>query len=284
MLRTINTAKIYGNPNQPRQHFDEKALQELADSISANGLLQPITVRADNEGRFMIVAGERRWRAHQVAGISTIKAHVVDMDDQTLAIAAIVENLQRTDITPLEEAKAFQRMLDTGLTVEDLAKRLGLKQSWRITERTALLKIRGEYQSLLAKGVITPSQAFEMSRLSPAGQDRLLSLIKEGKCDTNSRLKAIANALLEAEQQSEMFDPPAPITDEERCRMNHLENTVAKVADMLNKCLQNNEAVIVKRLDPNKAGELADLLKAAQKDMERLERELRKAAVQQPLH
>jgi len=284
MLRTINTTRIYGNPNQPRQHFDEKGLRELADSIAANGLLQPITVRADSEGRFMIVAGERRWRAHELAGIKTIKAHVVDMDDQSLAIAAIVENLQRADITPLEEAKAFQRMLDSGLTVEELSRRLGLKQSWRITERTALLKIRAEYQVLLTKNIITPSQAFEMSRLSPAGQDRLLTLIKEGRCDTYNRLRATATAILESEQQTAMFEEQKPITEEERRRMGHLKNTVAKVTDLLGKCIQNNEAVIVKRLDPHKAMELADLLKVAQKDMERLERELRKAAVQQTLN
>lgn len=228
MLRTISTDRIYGNPNQPRQIFDEKGLRELADSIEMNGLLQPIKVRPDSAGKFMIVCGERRWRAHQLAGIKTIKADVVDadqLDDQALAIAAIVENLQRTDITPLEEAKAFQRMLDTGMTVNELSKRLGLKQSWRITERTSLLKIRPEYQVLLAKSIITPSQAFEMSRLNPANQDQLLALIKAGKCDTYNRLRATASALLETEQQSEMFDPPKPVTEEERRRMDHLEST-----------------------------------------------------------
>lgn len=287
MLRTISTDRIYGNPNQPRQVFDDAKLKELAESIQQNGLLQPIKVRPDGDGKFMIVCGERRWRAHQLAGIKTIKADVVsadEMDDQSLAIAAIVENLQRADITPLEEAKAFQRMLDAGLTTEELSKRLGLKQSWRITERTSLLKIRPQYQDLLSKSVITPSQAFEMSRLNPANQDRLMDLIKAGKCDSYNRLRTTASALLETEQQSEMFEAPKPVTEEERRKMNHLEDTMTKISEMLNKCISNNEAVVVKKLNPGRAMGLADQVAMMQKDLARLEKELRKAAVQQPLH
>lgn len=287
MLRTISVERIYGNPNQPRQFFDEKGLRELAASIEQNGLLQPIKVRPDADGKFMIVCGERRWRAHQLAGIKTIKADVVsadDLDDQGLAIAAIVENLQRTDISPLEEAKAFQRMLDTGMEVEELSKRLGLKQAWRITDRTALLKIRPQYQDLLAKSIITPTQAFEMSRLSPANQDRLLDLIKAGKCDTCTRLRATASALLETEQQSTMWEPPKPPTEEERRRMDHLEATMTKITEMLGKCLKDNEAAVVKKLNPQQAANLADQCALAQKEMARLEKELRKAMVQTSMH
>ncbi len=287
MLRTICIDKIYGNPNQPRQIFNEAALKELADSITQNGLLQPIKVRPDNAGKFMIVCGERRWRAHQLAGIKTIKADVVgadELDDNSLAIAAIVENLQRADISPLEEAKAFQRMLDTGMTAEELGKRLGLKQSWRITERTSLLKIRPQYQDLLAKGIITPSQAFEMSRLNPANQDRLMDFIKDGKVDSYNRLRATASALLETEQQSEMFEMPKPITEEERRKVDHLESTMIRITEMLGKCLKDNEAAAIKKVQPQKAMDMAEMIKIMQKDLDRLERELRKVAVQQPRH
>lgn len=283
MIRTIKTDRIYGNPNQPRQLFDAKALQELADSIVQNGLLQPIRVRPDADGRFMIVCGERRWRAHQLAGIPTIKAEVVTadaLDDQSLAIAAIVENLQRADISPLEEARAYQRMLDSGLTTEELAKRLGIKQGWRITERTNLLKLGSDHQALLAKGVITPSQAQEMSRLSPANQDRLLLLIRDGQCDTYNRLRAAASALLETEQQTEMFAKPAPLSEDERKQVGHLEATIERLTRLVGTCIHDGEVVAARKAPADQAQRMAEYLAVMQKDLATIEKALRTAAIQ----
>jgi len=202
MIRNLPTEDVYPNPDQPRKVFDEAKLRELAASIREHGLLQPITVRPEGAGRYMIVIGERRWRAHELAGLATIKANVVkNMTDAMLAEQAIVENLQRVDITPLEEARAFQAMLDKGYTVDALASRIGLKQPWRIAERTALLRLRPEYLDLFAKGQITPSQATELARLSHQNQDHLFRLMKAGKCETYNSLRAAANGLVEAEQQ-----------------------------------------------------------------------------------
>ena len=187
MSVTIPMRAIVPNPDQPRKDFDQATLEELAASIGANGLLQPIVVRkvkVKNETRFQIVAGERRWRAHKLLRAKRIKAEIADdMDDSTMDAQAIIENLQREDISQLEEARAYQRMLDRyGYTVEELAKRLGIKQPWRITERTSLLSLRGEYQDLLARGQIGASQAYELSRLSPANQDVLFRAIRSGQC------------------------------------------------------------------------------------------------------
>ncbi len=101
----------------------------------------------------MIVAGERRWRAHQLAGPSEIRAEVEAVNATTRDVLAIVENLQRADITPLEEGRAFQRMLDQGMTVDELAQRLGLKQPHRITDRTQLLRLLPEYLALCEQGI-----------------------------------------------------------------------------------------------------------------------------------
>jgi len=211
MIRNLQVSRIYGNPQQPRKLFDEAKLAELAESIQREGLLQPIKVRPDREGRFMVVCGERRLRAHQIAGIKTIRADVVEtLDDVTLGIQAIVENLQRADITPLEEAFAFQRLLDQGLSAEDLARRLGIKQPFRILERTSLLRLRAEYQDLLKKKILSNAQAYEMSRLPPHLQDRLFALIRDDKCDTYAKLRDAAFALAEAEKQQELFVVPPP--------------------------------------------------------------------------
>ena len=189
MEKRVLVAQCHPNPDQPRKRFEPTALAELAESIKQNGLLQPITVRvfapdprvcfgADRLGemaQFTIVAGERRWRAHQVAGLefNTVNVHEV-MSDDAMAINAIVENLQRQDITPLEEARAFQRMIDGGYTCETLAHRLGIKQQHRISDRLQLLRLREDYLRLFEQGTLTPSQAFELSRLEiqyqPAGE------------------------------------------------------------------------------------------------------------------
>jgi len=111
-LRHIDVDLIERGPWQPREHFDEEALQELADSISAQGVVQPIVVRQKTDGRFEIVAGERRWRASQKAGLSKIPVVVKTFDDQTAAAVSLIENIQRENLNPLEESTALKRLVD----------------------------------------------------------------------------------------------------------------------------------------------------------------------------
>ncbi len=111
-LRHIDVDLIERGPWQPREHFDEEALQELADSISAQGVVQPIVVRQKADGRFEIVAGERRWRASQKAGQSKIPVVVKTFDDQTAAAVSLIENIQRENLNPLEESTALKRLVD----------------------------------------------------------------------------------------------------------------------------------------------------------------------------
>jgi ParB family chromosome partitioning protein len=277
-VRLIPLDCIYANPNQPRTIFKDSDLDELGASIREHGLLQPITVRPDGEGRYMIVLGERRWRAHARIDAETILATVATMTDDDLADAAIVENLQRKDITPLEEARAFQRRLETGLTVDELAKRLGMKQPWRITERTNLLRLSEEHQQALVSGILNPSQALEMSRLTPPSQRRLFEALRTGKCRSFEELRRTTQALLDAERQGDLWNRPEP-SDEEKKTVYRLEQKIERVCEVLRAGFQDNEVVVLRRVNPLNADVLADKLDVIETSLKKLRLALRAAAV-----
>ncbi len=280
MIRNLPIGHVCPNPDQPRKIFDEAKLHELAASIRELGLQQPIKVRKDAPKRYLIVMGERRYRAHLLIGAETIRCDVeTAMDDDELAIAAIVENLQRADLSPLEEAHAFQAMIDRGYTAETLARKLGLQQIWRVTERTNLLKLRPEYQDLLAKNQLTPSQCQEMSRLDPENQDRLFRLIKSGKCSSYNALRAAATGLVEAENQGEMFSMPTP-TAAEVSALSRLERRIEQVGSILQRGFDDNEIVIARKVDPNRAATIAEQLGLMQRHLSQLEKALRATAAQ----
>ena len=279
----LSITDIRANPDQPRKHFDENKLRELAASIREHGLMQPVTVRPAGGKTYVLVAGERRYRAHVLAGFATIRAEVVEIDDQPTAEQAIVENLQRVDISPLEEANAYRNMLDRyGYTVEQLAKRIGMKQPWRISERTSLLNLDPAYQQLLAKGQIGASQAYEMSRLGARGQATLFKAIRRGDCPTYDALRAQATAIVEAESQSAFFDnDDAPaISDDDVAAATRLERKIEMVAAMLAAGFKDNEIVALHKVNPTNAATLADKMALMQRDLKTLEMSLRKAAVQ----
>lgn len=282
-VREIPVDSIHPNPNQPRKVFDEAALRDLAESIANGGLLQAICVRPDAPTlagpSYMIVAGERRWRAHRLLGRPRIAATIVDMTDDELADAAIVENLQRRDITPLEEARAFKARLDAGLTVEELARRLGLKQPWRITERTSLLRLTPEGQEALARGILTPAQAYEMSRLAPAGQRVLFDAIGAAQCPTYRDLRRVTEGLLQAEAQVDMFAPPTPPTEAEKSRARQLEVAIQKASAALSRGFDGNDVVILRKVNPASAAVLADQLDLIEKAARRLRSEVLAATV-----
>ena len=124
--RTLPIYKVEPNPDQPRQDFDEEELQALSDSIAEHGIIQPLTVRELSNGYYQIIAGERRWRAARLANLSEIPVVVIEADDKKAMELALIENLQRQDLNPVEEALGYQSLMqDYGLTQEDAAKRVG---------------------------------------------------------------------------------------------------------------------------------------------------------------
>ena len=150
---------IRPNPQQPRGDFDEEALSGLAESIRSLGLLQPVVLRPDPDGGYFLVAGERRWRAARKAGLNRIPAVIRTSEDREWLTAALVENLQRADLNPLEEAAAFQQLLeDFGLTHDEVGRRVGRSRA-AITNSVRLLGLPASIQARLASGELSAGHA-----------------------------------------------------------------------------------------------------------------------------
>ncbi len=172
--RLINLALDQITPGgyQPRRQFDETALKELADSLKQQGLVQPILVRS-YAGRYELIAGERRWRAAQIAGLATIPAIVRQLDDRSVAAVSLIENIQRKDLNALEEAHALQRLRDEfGMTQEAVAKSVGRSRS-AVTNLLRLLELHDEVKKLLEQGQIDMGHARALHSIAAQQQPRI---------------------------------------------------------------------------------------------------------------
>ena len=158
-MAEIAVSDIIPNPTQPRHNFNEEALAELADSIRTLGVIQPITVKSTDEGRYIIISGERRWRAAQIAEIETLPAYIREADDINLHAMALVENVQRQDLNAIEIALSLQRLVDEcGLTQDALSEKVGMKRS-TVSNYMRLLKLPNEVQLAIKEGVISMGHA-----------------------------------------------------------------------------------------------------------------------------
>ncbi len=157
--KTLRISELEPNRSQPRKHFDETAIQTLADSIREHGVLQPLLVRPLASGGYQIVAGERRWRAAKMLGLDEIPVVVKDLSDLETAQIALIENLQRENLNPIEEALGFRQLQDDfGMRQEDVAKTVGRSRS-AIANATRLLRLPEEVQDLVADGSISAGHA-----------------------------------------------------------------------------------------------------------------------------
>lgn len=155
----VNINDIEPNRGQPRKDFDEKALSELADSIAQHGLIQPIVVKPTVDGRYSIIAGERRWRACRLAGLNEVPVIIKDADEQTLMEIALIENLQREDLNAVEEALGYRSLIDGyGLTQDEVAKQMGKSRS-AVTNALRLLSLNDTELEALRRGTITAGHA-----------------------------------------------------------------------------------------------------------------------------
>ena len=156
---TVNINEIEPNRNQPRKDFDEAALNDLADSIAQHGLIQPIVVRPTVDGRYMIIAGERRWRACRIAGLNEVPVIIKATDDRTLMELALIENLQREDLNAVEEALGFKALIyDFSLTQDEVAKKMGKSRS-AVTNSLRLLSLNNTELEALRIGSISAGHA-----------------------------------------------------------------------------------------------------------------------------
>jgi len=174
-VRVLPVERIEPNPQQPRLAFDEETLQELAASIREHGVLQPILVRPLGNSDYQLVAGERRWRASKIAGLATIPALVEDLDDDTALEISIIENLQREDISPLEEAVMFDRMVkEHGYSIRKLAEKLG-KDKGYLENRLRLADAPAEVRELVSLRKDTLSHAYELMKVEDPKKRRRLA-------------------------------------------------------------------------------------------------------------
>lgn len=176
LMEEINLEAVTPNPKQPRSAFDEDALEELADSIKTLGLIQPITVKKDRGGKYIIISGERRWRASQLAGLAKIPAYIREADDQSLHEMALVENIQRQDLNAMEIAVSLRRLMEEcGLTQDAVSSRVGKKRS-TVGNYLRLLSLPLEVQSALKQDIISMGHA---KAIAAAPDDSKLTIFRK---------------------------------------------------------------------------------------------------------
>ena len=203
--RTLPIYKVEPNPNQPRQDFDPEELEALADSIRTHGIIQPLTVREMPNGYYQIIAGERRWRAARLAEVSEVPAVVMEADDKKVMELALIENLQRQDLNPVEEAMGYQSLMEEyGLTQEQVAQRMG-KSRPAVTNTLRLLALPEDLLKLVEEGVLSAGHARAILAAPTAALQReAAKRIIDGQLSVR-QTEALVKAL-----QKEKKDKPQP--------------------------------------------------------------------------
>ena len=177
---SLPISQVESCSSQPRKHFDEASLAELAASIQEHGIIQPLTVRKLASGYYQIIAGERRWRAARLAGLSEVPVIVIEADDRKAAELAMIENLQREDLNPMEEAAGYRSLIDQHhMTQEEAAGRVGKSRS-AVTNALRLLELAPAVQNQVEAGLLSAGHARALVPLSPAQQVQAANAIIEG--------------------------------------------------------------------------------------------------------
>ena len=210
-VRTVPLREIEPDPGQPRKSFPEESLSELADSISQHGLLQPIAVRPQSMGGYRIVAGERRWRACRLAGLTEVPVITLDVSDQEAMELALIENLQREDLDPIEEACGIRELMDRcELTQEQAARRLGKSRS-ALANSLRLLNLPPEALELLKAGKLTAGHAKAILGLpSPELQVQAAQLIAEHNLNVRQAEELCRRLAKEAKEAAAPEPAPRP--------------------------------------------------------------------------
>ena len=195
--------------SQPRKHFDEASLAELAASIQEHGIIQPLTVRRLSSGYYQIIAGERRWRAARMAGLQEIPVIVMEADDRKAAELAMIENLQREDLNPMEEAAGFQSLIETyHMTQEEAAGRVGKSRS-AVANALRLLNLTPAVRKLVEEDKLSAGHARALLPLSPALQEKAAEAVTSGGLSVR-QTEALAKRLA-AEKKKAPPSPPAGV-------------------------------------------------------------------------
>lgn len=202
----ISIDEISPNPWQPRRDFDEESLHALATSIRENGLIQPVVVRKKKDGTYELAAGERRWRAAKMAGLTVIPAISKEYDDRSMAEMALVENLQRKDLNPVDEGMAYRKLMDEyGLTQENISQKVGKSRPY-VANMVRLLDLPEEVKDFLSKGQLTAGQARPLLGLESDAEKVQLArrIVKEGLS-----ARKVEDIIREGKEPKKKEDPPA---------------------------------------------------------------------------
>ena len=192
--------------SQPRKRFDDESLQELADSISQHGIIQPLTVRKLSSGYYQIIAGERRWRAARLAGLQEVPVIVIEADDGKAAELAMIENLQREDLNPMEEAAGFQSLIESyHMTQEEAAQRVGKSRS-AVTNALRLLGLTPSVRKLVEEGKLSAGHARALVPLSPSLQESAANAIVSGGLSVR-QTEALVKRLSAEKKEAQAKDP-----------------------------------------------------------------------------
>ena len=239
-LLILPISKVEPRIDQPREYFDQQALQELADSIAQYGLIQPITVRKLETGYYQIIAGERRWRASRLAGLKEVPVRVIEADDRRTAELALVENLQREDLNPIEEAKGYKTLIDEfGLTQEEAAKSVGRSRP-SITNALRLLSLSPKVLEMVEKNELS------------AGHARALISISDDKkqLDAAKEVREKGLSVRKTEQlAAKLSKEPLPEKEEDK---KISVDYAAEISDLLSKSLGRK----VRLTDGKKTGKI----------------------------
>ena len=192
--------------SQPRKRFDDESLQELADSISQHGIIQPLTVRKLSSGYYQIIAGERRWRAARLAGLQEVPVIVIEADDRKAAELAMIENLQREDLNPMEETAGFQSLIESyHMTQEEAAQRVGKSRS-AVTNALRLLGLTPSVRKLVEEGKLSAGHARALVPLSPSLQESAANAIVSGGLSVR-QTEALVKRLSAEKKEAQVKDP-----------------------------------------------------------------------------
>lgn len=228
-LQDVRIGDIRPNPHQPRRVFDDESLAELSASISELGVLQPILVRRIDDGGFELIAGERRWRAASSAGLETVPAIVRGVDDERSLEQAVVENVQRDDLSPIEEALAYERLVvDFDLTQDEVATRVGRSRPF-VANTLRLLQLDSDLQAMVSDGRLTPGHARALLGLSDPAERVVLAERIIGAGMTVREVEEVVRAASEETEPSSRTPgdtKPAALLELERLLADRLDTRV----------------------------------------------------------
>lgn len=203
---SLPISQVQPGLNQPRKRFDQDALADLAESIRVHGIIQPLTVRRLSSGYYQIIAGERRWRAARIAGLQEVPAIVIEADDRKAAELAMIENLQREDLNPMEEAAGFQALIDNyHMTQEEAAQRVGKSRS-AVANALRLLGLTPAVRKLVEEGKLSAGHARALLPLSPSLQESAANAVLSGGLSVR-QTEALAKRLAAEKKAKKQPDP-----------------------------------------------------------------------------